>query len=68
MRSKEIYCVFHYVPLHNSIYAKKYFSENYNLPITENYADRIVRLPLWIGVEKKQDFIINQVINFLKNV
>ena len=47
MKSKNIKCVFHYLPLHKSPAGKKFalnFSENLNN--AEKISDMIVRLPL----------------------
>jgi dTDP-4-amino-4,6-dideoxygalactose transaminase len=52
--------VFHYVPLHSSPAGKKYGLTSGNLPHTDNLADRLLRLPLWIGMDKAQDRVIAQ--------
>ena len=63
MREKEIGCVFHYVPLHNSPAGKKFGRFNKELPVTERVSDTLVRLPLWIGLEKNglQDRVIETI-------
>ena len=43
--------VFHYVPLHSSPAGKKFGRPHGHLDITDNLSERIVRLPLWIGLE-----------------
>ncbi|WP_215375376.1 dTDP-4-amino-4,6-dideoxygalactose transaminase [Polynucleobacter sp. MWH-Svant-W18] len=68
MRQRNINCVFHYVPLHASPQGKRAGRAYSNLSVTEDIADRIVRLPLWIGLETKQDYIINQVLDVLKAI
>ena len=52
--------VFHYVPLHSSPAGKKYGRTNGDLPHTDNLADRLLRLPLWIGMNEAQDRVIAQ--------
>jgi dTDP-4-amino-4,6-dideoxygalactose transaminase len=52
--------VFHYVPLHSSPAGKKYGRTNGDLPHTDNLADRLLRLPLWIGMDEAQDRVIAQ--------
>jgi dTDP-4-amino-4,6-dideoxygalactose transaminase len=52
--------VFHYVPLHSSPAGKKYGLTSGNLPHTDNLADRLLRLPLWIGMDEAQDRVIAQ--------
>lgn len=51
LKENEIAAVFHYVPLHNSPWAIKSIGQ-LNLPITEEYADRLVRLPLYADMEE----------------
>ncbi len=52
MQKSNIAATFHYVPLHKSIMGKK-FSVN-KLPVTENIYDRVVRLPLYSDMTKKE--------------
>jgi dTDP-4-amino-4,6-dideoxygalactose transaminase len=50
--------VFHYVPLHTSQAGKIYGRVEGELPVTDSISERLVRLPLWIGVEQHQPDII----------
>jgi dTDP-4-amino-4,6-dideoxygalactose transaminase len=43
--------LFHYIPLHLSPAGKKYARTHGQLTITENLASRLVRLPIWLGIE-----------------
>ena len=52
MQKSNIAATFHYVPLHKSKMGKKF--SNSKLPITENICDRIVRLPLFPDMTKKE--------------
>ncbi len=61
LRNKSIYPVFHYIPLHDSPAGKKYCRFQGALSVTREISDRLVRLPLWIGVEEHLDSIIEQV-------
>tara|TARA_B100000886_G_scaffold335824_1_gene293573 strand:+ start:82300 stop:83430 length:1131 start_codon:yes stop_codon:yes gene_type:complete len=65
MKTKGISCVFHYIPLHSSDYGKKIVKNLLHLENTNKYSERIVRLPLWIGIEKHLEYIIDEAINFL---
>lgn len=47
-----INCVFHYSPLHSSPYGIKAGRSMNSLPVTTNMANRIVRLPMWIGLQE----------------
>lgn len=51
MSQQGINCVFHYVPLHTSPAGKKYGRTAGDLPVTSHLADRLVRLPMWLGLE-----------------
>jgi dTDP-4-amino-4,6-dideoxygalactose transaminase len=59
LRMREIYCVFHYVPLHNSDMGLRHCRTSGSLARTESLADRLVRLPLWLGLEPRQDEVID---------
>ena len=52
MQKSKIAATFHYVPLHKSKMGKKF--SNSKLPVTENIYDRIVRLPLFPDMTKKE--------------
>ena len=52
MREEGIGCVFHYLPLHDSPAGKKFGRFNEELPVTRKVSDTLVRLPLWVGLEK----------------
>ena len=57
--------VFHYVPLHSSpkgLICSKAFGQ---LPITTSLADRLVRLPLWIGLMPEMDSLVEKIQNVL---
>jgi dTDP-4-amino-4,6-dideoxygalactose transaminase len=62
MKSKNINCVFHYLPLHLSEYGNKISKFNH-LPVTEAFSKRLVRLPLWLD-----DLPVDRVIDSVKRV
>jgi len=45
LKIKKIMSIFHYIPLHNSPYGKRFY-KNRNLKVTERISDRILRLPI----------------------
>jgi dTDP-4-amino-4,6-dideoxygalactose transaminase len=47
----EIGAIFHYIPLHSSPAGRRYGRTNGELPVTDAVSERLVRLPLWIGLE-----------------
>jgi dTDP-4-amino-4,6-dideoxygalactose transaminase len=49
LKEKSINTVFHYVPLHNSPAGRKYGRVSGEMTNTEELADRLARLPLWIN-------------------
>jgi dTDP-4-amino-4,6-dideoxygalactose transaminase len=61
MADEEVNCVFHYVPLHNSPMGKKYARQSGVLTNTESLSERLVRLPLWVGLGEDQDRVIEKV-------
>src|SRR5256886_222303 len=60
LRREEIYAVFHYVPLHSSPAGLKYGRAGGSMAVTEAMSERLVRLPLWIGLESQQDYVIDR--------
>mgnify|MGYP001174854350 CR=1 FL=1 len=67
MKENSIECTSHYVPLHASPYGKKISYQNTNVQFTVSVSNRIVRLPLWIGLDKYQDYIIQKSIEIIRN-
>jgi len=67
LRDRNIYSVFHYVPLHTSPGAKKYANET-NLPVTEQVSDRLLRLPLYPDLRIEQvDFITKNIYEYFES-
>lgn len=60
LKVKEIMAVFHYVPLHSSIAGKKFGTFDGQDYFTTKESERLVRLPIFLGLEKDQ---IAKVIN-----
>jgi dTDP-4-amino-4,6-dideoxygalactose transaminase len=60
MKNAGIGTVFHYIPLHSSPAGRKYGRTAGTLPHTVAASDRLVRLPLWIGIEPHQEYIAQQ--------
>jgi dTDP-4-amino-4,6-dideoxygalactose transaminase len=51
LNSQEINAVFHYVPLHTSPFGEKHTRAVGTLSNTVELSGRLLRLPLWIGIE-----------------
>jgi len=57
-KRNDISSVFHYVPLHSSPAGKRYGKVHGELVVTNMQSERLVRLPLWVGLtEQQQDRI-----------
>ena len=66
MQKKEIYMQVHYVPVHYHQYYKKKFNlKKGDFPISENFYDKEVSLPIYPSLKKNQIF---KVINNIKNI
>jgi dTDP-4-amino-4,6-dideoxygalactose transaminase len=61
MKQAEISCVFHYVPLHSAPLGRQVGRAAGTLAVTSELAERLVRLPLWLGLEGEQEQVIEAV-------
>jgi len=64
---RRIQTVFHYVPLHNSTMGLRSCRTSGSLANTEQLADRLLRWPLWLGLEKWQNDVIQATLDGLGN-
>jgi dTDP-4-amino-4,6-dideoxygalactose transaminase len=60
LRPQGVHAVFHYVPLHSAPAGRKFGRASGSMQVTDSVADRLVRLPLWIGLEPQQDYVIER--------
>ncbi len=68
LREKDIFAVFHYVPLHNSKAGLKYGCFVGEDRYTTIESDRLVRLPLYYGLSKHEvDYIVDIVSDFFSD-
>jgi dTDP-4-amino-4,6-dideoxygalactose transaminase len=65
MMQAGINCVFHYVPLHSAPFGAIVGRSQGTLNNTADLAERVVRLPLWLGLEEHQEYVIEAVMRFL---
>ena len=69
LRERGVHTVFHYVPLHTSPMGLRLKPNSIKkLPVTESISARLVRLPIWIGLERDQDYIITHVHNVIDSL
>jgi len=55
--------VFHYVPLHSSPMGREVGLTRGDLCNTEDLSDRLVRLPLWLGIEDELHTVIEKIVD-----
>jgi dTDP-4-amino-4,6-dideoxygalactose transaminase len=58
LKQQGIHPVFHYVPLHDSPAGKRFGRVHGAMDATNAAGERLVRLPLWIGLEEHLDRVI----------
>jgi len=68
LKARGVYAVFHYVPLHSSPFGRSAGRAGGELPVTDDVAERLVRLPLWLGLEEQQREVIERVIEAVDDV
>jgi len=68
MKARDIQTVFHYVPLHDSPMGEKHGRTSGDLSATRDLSERLVRLPLWLGIESELERIIEQVVEAIDEV
>lgn len=62
LRRQGIGAVFHYVPLHASPAGERYGRVHDSMAVTERQSERLVRLPLWLGIsEAEQNQVVEQI-------
>lgn len=61
LRASGIHSVFHYVPLHSSAAGLRFGRAHGSMEVTDDASSRLVRLPLWVGLEAHQDAVIEAV-------
>ena len=60
--------VYHYVPLHSSNAGRKYGKFHLKDTYTTKESERLVRLPLWYGMGKEKEKVIQLIHDFIKKV
>jgi dTDP-4-amino-4,6-dideoxygalactose transaminase len=68
MGAAGIGCVFHYVPLHLSPAGRRYCRCATRMDVTEGAGERLVRLPLWLGLEPDQDRVIEEALRIVESM
>lgn len=55
---------FHYIPLHSAPAGKTYGVSRGPMVNTDNASERLLRLPLFVGLEENQDYVIDRVLSY----
>lgn len=67
LKQNGINATFHYIPLHTSPMGNKLGCKEGSLPVTEEYAGRLLRLPLYADMTNEDNkFVINKIYEFFK--
>ena len=62
----DIVAVFHYVPLHSSPAGLRYGRTHGSLEVTDSASERLIRLPLWMGIScEEQERVVEVLSNAL---
>jgi dTDP-4-amino-4,6-dideoxygalactose transaminase len=64
LKKNDINSVFHYVPLHSSPGGQRYGRAHGELEVTIRQSERLVRLPLWVGLSAEQQ---DRIVAVLRN-
>lgn len=67
LKESGIGAVFHYVPLHSSPFGAKAARSHGDMAVTDALSDRLVRLPLWVGLEDQQSDVIQVALEIVRS-
>ncbi|MBA4372487.1 MAG: dTDP-4-amino-4,6-dideoxygalactose transaminase [Thermodesulfovibrio sp.] len=66
LKTKGVNAVFHYVPLHSSPMGLKHGRVSGQMTITDSVSERLVRLPLWVGMGDRWAEVGKHVVSFFR--
>ena len=58
LKANGVQAVFHYIPLHSSPAGRKYGRTGSDMAVTDDISVRLVRMPLWVGLEDQLDSVL----------
>jgi len=68
LRSKQIFCQVHYIPVHTFPYYKNLGSNKGDFPVAEKYYNECLSLPMYPTLtHEEQVYVIENIISFLNN-
>lgn len=59
LKQRGVGAVFHYIPLHSSPAGQRYTRAHGTLAVTNDISERLVRMPLWIGLEDRLGVVLS---------
>ena len=65
LKAASVNTVFHYIPLHSSPAGQRYARSHGELSVTDDIAGRLLRLPMYAGLEERQAEAIRTVLSVL---
>ena len=65
LKAAEVNTVFHYIPLHSAPAGRKFARTHGEMTVTDDTADRLLRLPMYAGLEERQAEAIRIVLSVL---
>ena len=66
LRTKNIFCQVHYIPVHTMPYYKQFGWKKGDFPLAETYYERCLSLPMYPALtNEQQDYVIEAIIDFL---
>ena len=65
LQARGVSAPFHYIPLHSSEAGRRFGRAAGALPVTDSVGDRLIRLPMWSGIEQEIDCVIAAVYDVL---
>lgn len=66
LRTKNIFCQVHYIPVHTMPYYKSLGHKKGDYPLSEEYYSKCLSLPMYPTLSnEEQDYVISNIINFL---
>lgn len=58
LKTAGIGAVFHYIPLHSSPAGQRYCRSHGSMQVTDDVSERLIRMPLWLGLEPELDHVL----------
>jgi dTDP-4-amino-4,6-dideoxygalactose transaminase len=67
LRTKNIFCQVHYIPVHLMPYYRQFGWNKGDFPLAESYYDQCLSLPMYPALtNEQQDFVIQSILDFLQ--